>query len=133
MRPKPPVGEMGGHASLAVRFALRGTDRLTSSLLMMVGVAGVTVLALATVGAPQVAADRAARTEAIAPQVTYDGSRTDLSNLRMIDPAVPQGRRWNGHPVVRQYFATGTSSLTAPGVRQMPAAGEYVASPRWST
>ncbi|MEJ7633960.1 hypothetical protein [Aeromicrobium sp.] len=91
--------------------------------------AGVTVLALATVGAPQVAADRAARTEAIAPQVTYDGSRTDLSNLRMIDPAVPQGRRWNGHPVVRQYFATGTSSLTAPGVRQMPAAGEYVASP----
>ncbi|MDN5855328.1 MAG: hypothetical protein L0K86_21285, partial [Actinomycetia bacterium] len=56
--------------AFATRFALRGTGRTTASLLMMVAVATVTLLSLATLGAPQIAADREARTEAIAPQIS---------------------------------------------------------------
>lgn len=124
---EPLVGEVRWYAALGVRFVLRGTDRATSSLLMMVGVAGVTVLALSTLGAPHVAADRAERTEAIAPQVNVDRSADDPRRLRMILPF--DGRRWNGHAVGRHYYARGSSSLAAPGVSRMPAPGEYVASP----
>ena len=124
------VSEVRQRAELAVRFALSGKDRLTSSLLMMVGVAAAVVLALATLGAPHVAADRAERTEEIAPQIHYpEGSPDDPSRLRMIDPSAAGERRWAGHAVTRHYYAAGTSTLMPPGVSRMPASGEYVASP----
>ncbi|MDN5854784.1 MAG: hypothetical protein L0K86_18425, partial [Actinomycetia bacterium] len=38
-------------------------------------------------------------------------------------------RRWNGHEIIRRYYARGSSRLNVPGVVRMPAPGEYVASP----
>ncbi len=98
------------------------------SIVLMVGVAVLTLLALASVSVPQAIDRQHERTRASTPIVSYDDASGSPSGLLTVDPLATPAERWNGHRIERRYYAGNAGSLEVPGVATLPRAGEYLAS-----
>ena len=118
---------------LIARIARRRRGEGASTVVLVLGTMLLVGLALATATVPRVVHGQSARLLATAPRLDPDQSSGRASDLRMVVPVTTNTRRWEGRAVTRDFYARGTSTLTAPGVPAMPAAGEFYASPELAT
>ena len=110
------------------RLVLRPAGGTASTVATVVVVALLTMLMCAT-AAGSLAMDRQTeRGDSITPVLSYDREISE-STLLTLDPSLSAQRRWNGEEVLRTYFAAAPDGPVAPGLAEMPAAGEYYASP----
>lgn len=121
------VDRLGAWARLAIRAVVLARRGGATAWVLALGVACMTFIGLAAAAVPQVGANHAEREHAITPLLDFEDSTN--GGLRMAEADVTNNRRWNGHEIVRHYYAAGSSSPVAPGVPEMPGAGEYYASP----
>jgi hypothetical protein len=123
------VASLRGNFWLAVRLAFRrGGGNAALMSVLAVGMLFLTMLALGTLAIPQVASAQQQREERITPHVAAFGAKTGPANLRTISSGDLTERRWDGHSIIRSFYARGDSSLVAPGVPRMPDVGQFYAS-----
>lgn len=95
---------------------------------LAIGSALLAVLAMATFAAPNILANERLRSSQLAPRTDHRSPGSG-GGLRTVEPVLIQHRLWNGHDIVRNYYARGSSTMIAPGVPRMPREREYYASP----
>lgn len=127
------VADTRGALWLAARLTFRrGGGNAALMSVLALGMVLLTMLTLATLAAPHASSMQRQRAQAISPRVdSAESAKVTSKTLATFDPRLPPVRpRWNGHSILRTYYARGSSSLVAPGVARMPGVGQFYASPQ---
>lgn len=122
-----------GSLWLAARFARGSRKDVAGQAVLFATAFLLTFLALGTAAAPQVVAHRTDRSSALTPITDLSDEKPSQDALLVFEPRASGTERWNGHQVLRQYFAAGGAAAPRiPGTTTAPGVGEYLASPALS-